>query len=52
MITAVRNAADFAALSLYEALRMASSYPSHSLGLDGELGYIRSVFRARFIELY
>ena len=51
MITAVRNASDFAALSPYEALRMASSYPAHALGLEGELGYIRPGYRASFIEL-
>jgi N-acetylglucosamine-6-phosphate deacetylase len=51
MITAVRNASDFAALSPYEALRMASGYPAHALGLEGELGYIRPGFRASFIEV-
>ena len=51
MITAVRNAVDFAGLSRFEALRMASSYPAHALGLEGELGYIRPGFRASFIEI-
>ena len=50
MITAVRNAAAFAGLSPYEALRMASSYPAHALGLETQLGYIRPGFRASFIE--
>ena len=51
MITAVRNATGFADLSPYEALRMASGYPAHALGLEGELGYIRPGFRASFIEV-
>jgi len=51
MITAVRNAASFAGLSPYEALRMASSYPAHALGLEAQLGYIRPGFRASFIEV-
>ena len=51
MITAVRNAASFAALNPSEALRMASSYPAKALGLDTELGYIRPGFRASFIEV-
>jgi len=51
MITAVRNASRFAGLNPSEALRMASSYPAHALGLDGQLGYIRAGYRANFVEL-
>ena len=51
MITAVRNAADFASIDLFEALRMASSYPAQALGLDSGLGFIRPGYRANFIEL-
>ena len=51
MITAVRNAVRFAQLDLLEALRMASTYPAHALGLEGQLGYIRAGYRASFIEI-
>ncbi len=51
MITAVRNAASFAGLNPSEALRMASSYPAHALGMENQLGYIRAGYRANFIEI-
>jgi len=51
MITAVRNAASFAGLNPSEALRMASSYPAHALGLENRLGYIRAGYQASFIEV-
>jgi N-acetylglucosamine-6-phosphate deacetylase len=51
MITAVRNAASFARIDLFEALRMASTYPAHALGIDDQLGYIRAGFKASFIEI-
>ena len=51
MITAVRNAARFAGLNPSEALRMASSYPAHALGMESQLGYIRAGFRANFVEV-
>ena len=51
MITAVRNAMRFARLELTEALRMASVYPAHALGLEDQLGYIRVGYRASFIEI-
>ena len=51
MITAVRNAADFTGLNPSEALRMASSYPAHALGLESRLGYIRAGYQASFIEI-
>jgi N-acetylglucosamine-6-phosphate deacetylase len=51
MITAVRNAARFAGLSPFEALRMASTYPAHALGLEKQLGYIRVGYKASFIEI-
>lgn len=51
MISAVRNAARFANINPSEALRMASSYPAHALGLEHQLGYIRPGFRASFVEL-
>jgi N-acetylglucosamine-6-phosphate deacetylase len=51
MITAVRNAARFAGLNPSEALRMASSYPAHALGMESLLGYIRAGYRANFVEV-
>jgi N-acetylglucosamine-6-phosphate deacetylase len=51
MITAVRNTVRFAGLNPSEALRMASSYPAHALGLENWLGYIRAGYRADFIEV-
>ena len=51
MITAVRNAAKFASIDHFEALRMASSYPAHALGLDSSLGFIKPGYRANLIEL-
>lgn len=51
MISAVRNAASFANIDSFEALRMASCYPAHALGLEHELGYIREGYKASFIEL-
>ncbi len=51
MISAVRNAANFAGIDSMEALRMASCYPARALGLEDELGYIRPGYKASFIEL-
>jgi len=51
MLTAVRNTVSFTGLAPTEALRMASTYPAHALGLEGELGYIRAGYRANLIEL-
>ena len=51
MITAVRNAARFAGLNPSQALRMASTYPAHALGLEDQLGYIRPGFKASFVEV-
>jgi N-acetylglucosamine-6-phosphate deacetylase len=51
MITAVRNAASFARLDSFEALRMASCYPAHVLGLQDQLAFIREGYLASFIEI-
>ena len=51
MISAVRNAARFAELKPSEALRMASNYPAHALGLENELGQIRPGYKASFVEV-
>ena len=51
LIEAVRNAAQFADIDVYEALRMASSYPAEAIGVAAELGYIRAGYRANLVEL-
>jgi len=51
MLTAVRNTIRFTGLDTTEALRMASTYPAHALGLERELGYIRAGYRANLVEL-
>jgi N-acetylglucosamine-6-phosphate deacetylase len=51
MISAVRNTVRFADIDPLEALRMASSYPAHALGLENFVGYIRPGYKANFIEL-
>ncbi len=51
MIDAVRNVIRFGDVDLYEALRMASSYPAAALGLADRLGYLRPGYRADLIEL-
>jgi N-acetylglucosamine-6-phosphate deacetylase len=51
MLTAVNNAAEFAGVDWYEAVRMASLYPARVLGLAGELGAIRPGYRANLLAL-
>ena len=51
MITAVKNAMEFAGIDEQEALRMGSIYPARALGLDRELGGIAPGMRASFLEL-
>ncbi len=51
MISAVRNTVRFAGIDPLEALRMASSYPAHALGLENFVGFIRPGYKANFIEL-
>lgn len=51
MLSAVNNAAKFAQLDWFEAIRMASLYPAQVLGLEGELGYIKPGYRASFIAI-
>lgn len=51
MLSAVSNAAAFAKIDWFEAVRMATLYPARALGLDGELGMIRSGFRANLVAL-
>ncbi|WP_170172620.1 N-acetylglucosamine-6-phosphate deacetylase [Hymenobacter rigui] len=44
----IRNCVQHVGLPLEEALRMASLYPAQVLGLDHELGYLNSSYRADF----
>ncbi|MGS2722603.1 N-acetylglucosamine-6-phosphate deacetylase [Porticoccus sp. GXU_MW_L64] len=48
MMSAVNNAAEFAHIDWFEAVRMASLYPAQAIGLDNELGYIKPGYRASF----
>ena len=51
MMSAVNNAARFARLDWFEAIRMASLYPAQALGLEDELGYIKPGYRASFVAI-
>ena len=51
MLSAVNNAAKFARIDWFEAVRMATVYPARALGLDGELGAIRPGYRANLLAL-
>jgi N-acetylglucosamine-6-phosphate deacetylase len=51
MLTAVNNAARFARIDWWEAVRMATMYPARALELDHELGAIRQGYRASLLAL-
>jgi N-acetylglucosamine-6-phosphate deacetylase len=51
MLSAVNNAADFARIDWFEAVRMATAYPAKALGLEGELGAIKAGYRASLLAL-
>ena len=51
MLSAVSNAAEFAGLDWFEALRMATVYPARALGLQAELGAIKPGYRASLLAL-
>jgi len=51
MLTAVNNAARFARIDWFEAVRMASLYPARALGLHKELGAIKPGYRANLLAL-
>ena len=51
MLTAVNNAAEFADIDWFEAVRMASSYPAHALGLEKKLGKIQAGYTANLLAL-
>lgn len=51
MMSAVNNAARFAGIDWFEAVRMASLYPAAALGLDGRFGRISPGFKASFVAV-
>lgn len=51
MLSAVNNAAAYARIDWFEAVRMASLYPARALGLAGELGAIQPGGRASMVAL-
>ena len=51
MIEAVNNAAHFADIDWFEAVRMASLYPAAALGIDGIYGRIQPGYRASFVAV-
>ena len=51
MLSAVNNAARFAGIDWFEALRMASLYPARALGMDAEIGRILPGQRANLLAL-
>jgi len=51
MLSAVNNAAEFARIDWFEAVRMATLYPARALGLEGELGAVRPGYRANLLAL-
>lgn len=51
LIEAVRNASIFGGVDCYEALRMASRYPAHAIGLQDSLGCAMPGYQANLIEL-
>ena len=51
MLSAVNNAAVFAGIDWFEALRMASVYPAEALGMASELGRILPGQRANLLAL-
>lgn len=51
MLAAVNNAATYARLDWFEAVRMATRYPARALGMDGELGAIKAGYRASLLAL-
>ncbi len=51
MLSAVNNAAEFARIDWFEAVRMATRYPARALGLERELGAVRPGYRANLVAL-
>jgi N-acetylglucosamine-6-phosphate deacetylase len=51
MLSAVNNAAAYARIDWFEAVRMASLYPARALGLAEELGAIQPGYRASMVAL-
>jgi N-acetylglucosamine-6-phosphate deacetylase len=51
MNAAIKNAMKFARIDWMEAVRMATVYPAKALGVDRQLGYIKSGYQANFVSL-
>ncbi len=51
MNSAVKNAAQYGNIDIFEAIRMASLYPAKALGLESELGCIKSGSIANFVSM-
>lgn len=51
MNSAIKNAMKFARIDWMEAVRMATVYPAKALGVDRQLGYIKSGYQANFVSL-
>ena len=51
MISAVNNAAQFAGIDWFEAVRMASVYPAKATGTDGKSGYIKPGYAADLVAV-
>jgi N-acetylglucosamine-6-phosphate deacetylase len=51
MLSAVNNAAVFAGLDWFEAVRMATLYPARAVGLGAQLGAIKEGYRASLLAL-
>lgn len=51
MISAVNNAARFAGIDWFEAVRMASAYPAKATGTDDKSGYIKPGYAADMIAV-
>ena len=51
MLSAVNNAAEFARIDWFEAVRMATVYPARAVGLEGELGAIKPGHCANLLAL-
>lgn len=51
MLDAVRNSIKMLDVDWQEAVRMASSYPAHYLGMEQQLGYIKPGQQANFVQV-
>lgn len=51
MMSAVNNAAEFARIDSFEAIRMASAYPAKATGTDDRFGYVKPGYSANLIAV-